>query len=221
MSSYFYYKGSWILKRLGVLPATSADKYGQGFVNKTADFLKSLDSFYLLISPEGSLDKNPWRSGYYALAKSLECPIVVAGADYERKYVYLGNPHPCTKDTLRKEIEPILQEEMKEIVPLYPECSFTPVRPHDIKELSMFNWDRIIMVLLVLSALFLDKIGYILTYSLMASIYSVSPFLSILMIVSRIYGYIPYLIILISFLVEIWRHGNFNILQMAWCLYCI
>lgn len=155
MSPYYYYKAAWLFKRLGVLPATSRSTPGQGFVSKTSEFLNAQKSFYLLISPEGSILKTHWRSGYYALAKSLNCPIVVAGGDYEKKYVYLSHPHTIdyTDDiTSKREIvEPILQKDMENVVALHPEESFTPSRSHDPSKISIFQWDRIIGLMILIS----------------------------------------------------------------------
>lgn len=146
MSAYYYYKVKWFFKPLGVIPATPRNEHGKGFIKQTVDDLQKINTFYLLISPEGTVSKAPWKSGYYALAKELQCPIRVAGADYEKKCIWLGDPHLEIESKTRDQIEPELQKEMFSIAPLYPETSYTSVRPHDSTKLSLIDWMHLLNV---------------------------------------------------------------------------
>ena len=84
-------------------------------------------SFLFFISPEGTIEKSKWRSGYYAVASSLKCPIRVVGLDYEKHQIVI-----CPKreiEDIPAQLEESLQKDMYNIVPLFPEDSWTPSRP--------------------------------------------------------------------------------------------
>ena len=137
----FRYVGRF-LRWYGFLPATKRGSKGEGFVEKTARFLKPKDQFNLFISPEGTRTASPWKSGYYYLARALDANIGVFGFDYEKMSPVLKDVINLSKfhlawsnydgDDPRRDIEAVLQETMWDIVPLYPSSSFTPVRAYKI-----------------------------------------------------------------------------------------
>ena len=55
------------------------------FVSQVCDNIRNKESYYILISPTGSITKDDWKTGYYYIAKDLEVPIIVVGVDYEKK----------------------------------------------------------------------------------------------------------------------------------------
>nr|QBK91203.1 MAG: acyltransferase [Pithovirus LCPAC202] len=118
----------WFLRPLGCIPATRKEDRGEGFVDKTIKRFDNQD-MRLIISPEGEMGASKWKSGYYHLLKGMKTSIMVAGADYERKTMYLGPIHSWkeiqkwSKDKLEK----TLQTEMGNVVPLYPNQSHTPI----------------------------------------------------------------------------------------------
>lgn len=123
----------WILRRMGFIPATSAEDKNGGFIMTTKKALSSESRFRILISPEGRLIATPWRSGYYYLAQELECPVQVVGFDYDLKIFKVFPARPG--NSLREDLEPKLKGDMSQIVPLYAHNSFIRVRdvpPHRI-----------------------------------------------------------------------------------------
>jgi hypothetical protein len=77
-----YYKYPKLMKLLNALPATPRERNNGGFVNETVGYFQNKCEYYLFISPKGTLKKDPWRSGYYHIAKGLNLPIYVIGFDY-------------------------------------------------------------------------------------------------------------------------------------------
>jgi 1-acyl-sn-glycerol-3-phosphate acyltransferase len=181
MSNYFYRFAPWFLKRFGVIPAPSHDQQiasnrkPVGFVQVTTEALQNEKEFILILSPEGTLKKVPWRSGYYALAKNLQCPIVVGGMDYEKKFVYLSEVFDCIDyDAIdgqsdvqepsyailpREKLEPALQKVMEEIVALYPEYSFTPCHPKRVLDITLINVPHFVRICSLLAIAY-TLLGY-------------------------------------------------------------
>jgi 1-acyl-sn-glycerol-3-phosphate acyltransferase len=143
----------WFLEPLGCLPATRGEDSNQGFVKKTTTKFQDKD-FRLIISPEGKMEASPWKSGYYHLSRETKSSIMVAGLDYERKSFYLGPVHSWeeTRSLSKSELEKVLQKEMGEIVPLYPDLSHTPIsRDYDLSKIEVIGTGfRISILLLIL-----------------------------------------------------------------------
>lgn len=122
-----------LFTHLGMLRATRAEDHHGGLVaNITAQLQAKSDTFRLFLSPEGKLTATPWRTGYYHMARILgtNCHVMVAGLCYEQKrIVVVGEPQPIGDRTL-DDVQQKLQQDMGQIVPLYPQHSFTPVRAH-------------------------------------------------------------------------------------------
>lgn len=172
MSAYYYRLCPWLLSRFGVIPAPShsqqvaSNRERVGFVQATSEALRKQSQFILMISPEGTILSAPWKSGYYALAKELQCPIIVGGLDYEKKSIYLSEPYDCIDaDSVdesthgyamlpRDKVEPYLQEEMEVIVGLYPECSFTTCHPMSSVDITLINIPHLIKILSLVSIMY-------------------------------------------------------------------
>lgn len=57
-----------------------------------AEEAKKRKSFVLCITPEGTRSLNPeWKKGFYFIAQKANIPILLYGADYEKKLIQ------CTK----------------------------------------------------------------------------------------------------------------------------
>lgn len=166
MSGYYYRFCPWLLSRFGVIPAPShsqqvaANRERIGFVQSTSEVLQKQLQFILMISPEGTIASAPWKSGYYALAKELQCPIIVGGLDYEKKSIYLSEPYDCLDASSidgmlpRDKVEPYLQQEMEAVTGLYPECSFTPCHPTCITDITLINIPHLIKIVSLLSIMY-------------------------------------------------------------------
>lgn len=126
-----------------------------GLIDKIANKLKHQSNYLLFLSPEGDTDPKPWKSGYYTLAKKLQIPITVIGFDYIKhsmvnticikpdwesfnnssigsvKIEYDQNDQQVIKVetiNLKDEIQLLAQDAMSEIVPLYREKSYVPIK---------------------------------------------------------------------------------------------
>jgi hypothetical protein len=111
-----------LLQRLGCIPATPKEQHTGGFVGDTINKFKNVDNYNILISPEGTLKKVPWRSGYFYLAAGLNVPINVVGFDYvTHKIVWYDNSTLSNKDYALTEAQ--LKQQFGNIIPLYPKCS--------------------------------------------------------------------------------------------------
>ena len=120
----------YILTKLGAIPSTKRESHGEGFVNRTANFLRAKDKFMLLISPKGTICKvNKWKTGYYYLAKELDVPVLVLGFDYSDRRLSILNYHNVN-NTSEPHMTRRLINEISEIVPLNPEYAMSDVRVH-------------------------------------------------------------------------------------------
>ena len=116
-----YKKCPKIFNFLKCFPATAKEKNKGEFVENTVNRFKNSNNFHILISPEGTLKKVPWRSGYYYLAKELKIPISVVGFNYiTHKFDFVRFE---TIDENLEISETRLKKEFEKIIPLYPECS--------------------------------------------------------------------------------------------------
>ena len=151
-----------ILNWLSFLRATHSKDTGAGLVNRVVDIAKSSSEIHVAMSPEGTLTANPWKAGYYWMAKGIqvELPdeqiyIRVTGFDYYKKELIFHGNVPVPKfdktryDSMsthekseffreeRMKIEKELQEHMADIVPLYPEKSFVKPNWNAMKETQL------------------------------------------------------------------------------------
>ena len=133
-----FHRWGWFLRPLGAIPATRAEDSKGGFVQSTLTQFGGQE-VRLIVSPEGKMEPNPWRSGYYHLCRGLKADIVTAGVDYERKTLHVGPLHRWAniQHLSRTDLEKQLQTEMGQIVPLYPDLSYTPIiREYDRTRIS-------------------------------------------------------------------------------------
>ena len=125
-----YKKFPRCLHIIGCIPATAKEKTKAGFIADTVCRFKDSDKYKIVISPEGTIKKCKWRSGYYWLAKELGCPILIFGANYSTHRIDYNGIFEITTTYEKLELE--LQEKFKKIVPLYPECSEVDITlPYD------------------------------------------------------------------------------------------
>jgi hypothetical protein len=76
------------------------------------------------------------------------------GLDYEKKCFYMFDPI-SVKDKSREDIEPILQKQIGEIVPLNPDYSEVPLRKHKKSNITLITIS-IVMILLILFMIYLS-----------------------------------------------------------------
>jgi len=123
----FEYAG-WLLRRFGAVPATRVDEKNGGAVSRIVHDLKQWDKCMLLISPKGTIVKQEWRSGYYHIAKQLDAHLLVVGLDYEHKYPNASEP--ILLQETESDVKDLLFNDLKKIVPLFPEDEIVPIRYH-------------------------------------------------------------------------------------------
>lgn len=80
-SAYFYDTPiiGYFLKKFGAIRVKGNKN---GLVKEVVNFMKENKNNVLLISPEGTLKKSEWKSGFYYIAKELNIPIIVGGIDF-------------------------------------------------------------------------------------------------------------------------------------------
>ena len=147
----FKYAGPF-LRALGAIPAGSVENKNSGTTQAIVEELRKYQHFCLLISPKGSIDKKPWRLGYYHIAKELQIPIMVVGLDYEKKKVWISLDYIMDQD--EEIIRKYLYKELAEIVPLFPADEVVEIRPHDQKKRNVISGWRLIIIFVVSSILY-------------------------------------------------------------------
>lgn len=142
----YYNMAPKLLSYIGCIPATDRSSVTNGgFIKNMIESLKYKDEYSFGISPEGTLIKSRWKGGYYYISKGLndyeaekvqmsdnmvdtkeKVYILPFGLNYEKHCLYIGSFHDMDSYMDRESIEDILQKEMENMVPLYPDKSFTP-----------------------------------------------------------------------------------------------
>lgn len=147
----FKYAG-FILIKLGAIPATRIDDKNGGSVEKIVYELNKYKKFAFLISPKGTIIKREWRSGYYYIAKKLSAHLMTVGLDYESKCVKISKAISYNND--KTIIEDFLKNELKDIVPLFPEEEIIEIRKHNSNNRNIItNYSYIILLLVVIISL--------------------------------------------------------------------
>ena len=95
----------YMLVRLGGIPVHREEN--KGMIESVKDILKSLDSFILLLAPEGGIERvENFRSGFYYLAKNLDVPYVPIAFDYKNRQFKIY-PFKKVSDSFEKDNQEI------------------------------------------------------------------------------------------------------------------
>lgn len=97
---------------IGLVPVTKG-----GSLQRLYERLDQMDSFFVLISPKGSLAKKPWRSGWYNIAKKYDATLMVGGADYYEHRVKLEMVEKINGRS-NEEMEALLKPSFANITPM-------------------------------------------------------------------------------------------------------
>jgi hypothetical protein len=121
---FFESGGGPLLKRLGFIPAPKLEDRGTGSVQQIVTTLRALQSesphpIRLLISPKGTIQNRPWRSGYQYIAKELGWPIKILGIDYSKRSLTTLDCSGTDRDTL--------QQQLGQFCPFVPARSEYPI----------------------------------------------------------------------------------------------
>lgn len=120
----------WFVKMFGGMESTKREIHGGGRIEKIKKELSGMDEFMLMLSPKGSTLNHPWRTGYYNLAKELDCHLVTGGFNYETKEFVLKKPFKVDNMTL-EEAEARCKSEMRDITPINIKNSEVPLNAHE------------------------------------------------------------------------------------------
>ena len=95
----------YMLVRLGGIPVHREEN--KGMIESAEDILKRLDSFILLLAPEGGIKHvEQFRSGFYYLAKNLNVPYVPIAFDYKNRQFKI-HPYRIVSDSFEKDNQKI------------------------------------------------------------------------------------------------------------------
>jgi len=166
------FEGMWcclapLFRWFGFIPAPR--ERGTGGVQAIVDLLRAKQAatskpLCFLISPKGTIQNQPWRSGYRHIAEGLGWPIKVQGADFSSRTVRIV-------DTSSNEVEP-LQAILSNYCTLIPENTEYPLLcDYDPCELT-FPIDVVLVsnLAILLPGIKALVIGHVLTFApIMAS----------------------------------------------------
>lgn len=109
------------------------------FVNTVCDKMKDKDTYYILISPTGSVTKDDIKTGFYHIAKNLDIPVITVGVDYKKKDVVIVDQVNVKDYSLEK-----FQDKIK--------TDFDEIKTFkNNNDLYIFNWATVIHFLNFLS----------------------------------------------------------------------
>lgn len=131
MNYYTYHSLGPIARPFGGIPSTPVHTGGQGTLDKVYQELSKMDEFIYIVSPKGSTRaKAHWHKGYYILAQKLNCPIMVAGFDYQKKEFVAKKPFYIGEDDF-DEVTQKCQKQLEDIIPICPWRSEYPLKNYD------------------------------------------------------------------------------------------
>lgn len=127
--------GKYVLNYLGMVPI-----YWDRKANTTQQIINHFkncesNNLYLGIFPEGSRWKDRWRSGFWHIAKELNCNILTLGLDYQKHYI-IPNTIITPSNNFQNDLT-IVKEQLYPFVPLYPEHTDLITRLNDNKRLCL------------------------------------------------------------------------------------
>jgi 1-acyl-sn-glycerol-3-phosphate acyltransferase len=140
----FKYAGG-LLTYLGGIPSTRLENRGSNGTVRICEELNKFEKFAFLISPKGSIKKVEWRTGYYHIAKLLNCPLMVATLDYEKKCIITSDsidPSITSEENCKE----FLKDKLSQSVPLYPKSEVFSVRYHDIEQRGIIKTGRVFII---------------------------------------------------------------------------
>ena len=90
---WFFWPLGHIFRKLGGI-AVFRDRH-TSMTDNLAETAKAATTFKLCITPEGTRSLNPeWKKGFYYIALKAQIPILLYGADYEKRLII------CTKSII-------------------------------------------------------------------------------------------------------------------------
>lgn len=82
----------FIFRKLGGTPVDRSKSESR--VEALIKLFNEKEQFILAISPEGTRQKiDHWKTGFYYVAKGAQIPIVMAGLNFDKKFVEISKPY--------------------------------------------------------------------------------------------------------------------------------
>ena len=87
--SLFRWPLGWYFRRIGGVPVHRDG--GKNYIQQMTELFETSDRLILALAPEGTRSKTDhWKTGFHAIARAANVPILMAYFDYPRKQVGLG-----------------------------------------------------------------------------------------------------------------------------------
>jgi 1-acyl-sn-glycerol-3-phosphate acyltransferase len=94
---------AWFFRSLGGTPIKRNSNENQ--VDSIARLFDNKEIFRMAIAPEGTRKKiDPWKTGFYYIAKGANVPIVMGTLDFGKKQVKISEPYYLT-DNMEQDFE--------------------------------------------------------------------------------------------------------------------
>jgi hypothetical protein len=145
-----------ILNRMGLVRATPAEEKNGGFVRSIVETLKDKKEFMFIISPKGMIINSPWKSGYYHIAKELNCKIVACGVDYKTKTLNFSEELISLHDQTKEKLDLLIQNKLGHIIPLHIKNSEFSIHKESSNKNTVFAFSFLLIALI----LFLSYLGW-------------------------------------------------------------
>jgi len=128
----------YILRYIGFIPIywdRKTDTTSQIVEFIEQNNIKNNRNLFLGIFPEGSRWKDRWRTGFWHVARKLNCKILTIGLDYEKRYIVPYSIIMPTDD-VNNDID-VVKEQLYPFIPLYPENTDVETRYDDKRNLCV------------------------------------------------------------------------------------
>ena len=121
---WFFWPLGILFKHLGGIPV-QRQKHSS-MTDSMAETAKKAETFHLCITPEGTRSKTAeWKKGFYFIALKAGLPILLYGADYEKRHI------ECTKTIIPSGD---LEKDMRETAVFLPHRLFVLLKKSTVKE---------------------------------------------------------------------------------------
>lgn len=141
----------WVMRRMGALGISGKS----GCTEQIIKEIKPMKEFILPLSPKGTIYMAKWRSGYYHIAKELDCHITVGGLDYHQKRFILNEPFKIGDMTI-EQVEEKCKSQFRHMTPMHAMSSEMPIDSQIIPlSTSLMNDNIIVTVVMIVLLLVL------------------------------------------------------------------
>lgn len=162
VNSYHMSRWGWLCKHFGAISAPADTGNPSGLSRAIVEKLRGKDEFIFLLSPKGTSHIKDWRTGYYYIARSLSCPIIAGGLDYDQHCLCITKVCNIGPETPELVIKQELQESLANITPLHPERSEFKLSPTARSKRPRCFPDRLIIMCLLLVYLIYKIVAFLL-----------------------------------------------------------